>query len=859
MKKLAIAILVFVFLISLSKAEYLANPYPENNSYVPGGTINFSVIANQSVNLSSLKLFLIAQDAYEKNEPWQNFSMSCSAFNASHYICYKEILFSIVGSDTVEYFYFEGYDLNNQKINLANETHPLLFTLDRNPPVIDFIKPLNNSYVNASVNISVSVYDESSGLNESSVYIRINNGSWKKMNANDVFYYLADFSGFENNESVNLTVKATDLVGNEGNETIRVFVDKEYPSIEISKPEEASIFGLVRFEIKVSDVYSGIDLGSAKLYVSGLSQYMVCETQAQIICYTYFDTTLLKDGNYSFKFVIRDLAGNENSTVRIYEIKNSQPLIQILNENNYVSKDVEIKVLLNDPSQTLSDPKLRITNYTYDTGLLNMNYDQQNNYWYYYWKVSDLADGKYNVSVTSTDLQGRSFVDWREFYVDRVKPSISAVVPEYASNQTLISVIVDDEVRVSTNITLIFENFQVNPNCNLQLNNKRAVCNYKLDVSSLSNGLQSMRVVAYDKAGNKAEKDFEFIVDKEKPTLDYLLIVPSYSEVAENINFYVYASDNISGVASILLTTSLLGNAKSYEMRNFGNYWLATALLSDIGNYVVSITISDKAGNVNTYKNVGKVFIGPLSCGNGVCEENENYCNCKQDCYFECDYGNIDCGYGVPKCLSGYCGDGICMQYELETCRADCYFFVKGEVQTGQVEEERNESGSVPINLYNFLTDNFAIIALATIGVVALTSVMFFAKGSVSLRDFEEFFAEIKSSLLNLQPGAKLADEVRALVVMFEQLKKKSLADYYKLGMTVSQAQEFEAKLKKTDFYALEQRKIRIIESLQSRLKQLLLEKDQKTISRELMIIKEEWKGLEEIINEQKKILAKVK
>ena len=68
--------------------------------------------------------------------------------------------------------------------------------------------------------------------------------------------------------------------------------------------------------------------------------------------------------------------------------------------------------------------------------------------------------------------------------------------------------------------------------------------------------------------------------------------------------------------------------------------------------------------------------MGKLPCGNGVCDEEENYCLCPQDCEpISCPPGEvISCVSGIPECRpSTFCGDYFCGDDEdCKSCPEDC-------------------------------------------------------------------------------------------------------------------------------------------------------------------------------------------
>ena len=110
MKILFISLFVLVALpILVSSSPFLYNPLPLNNSLFSGGEIEFKInITEENLNSSSVTFHIISLDAYLQNESWENYTMNCSSYDTSKWICSKKLSFPVVGSDTTELFYFEA-------------------------------------------------------------------------------------------------------------------------------------------------------------------------------------------------------------------------------------------------------------------------------------------------------------------------------------------------------------------------------------------------------------------------------------------------------------------------------------------------------------------------------------------------------------------------------------------------------------------------------------------------------------------------------------------------------------------------------------------------------------------------------
>ena len=128
----------FLFLIPLAFSQpILFNPIPQNNSYVPGGPRNFTInITSENLNVSSVFLHIKAKDEVS----WATYQMECNNYTLQDWFCITPVPFEIVGSDTVELYYFEASDLDGNVGYNGTADSPLKLTVDKNPPTISWYR-----------------------------------------------------------------------------------------------------------------------------------------------------------------------------------------------------------------------------------------------------------------------------------------------------------------------------------------------------------------------------------------------------------------------------------------------------------------------------------------------------------------------------------------------------------------------------------------------------------------------------------------------------------------------------------------------------------------------------------------------
>ena len=123
--------LIFLLVISIALAEdttppEFSDPYPEDDSYVLGGDRTFSInITEDNLDTSTVKLYIKSIDSTE----WDTYSLTC--VDNGIWYCSATVSLDIVGSDTIEQFYFEANDTYDNYASYGNATNPLLSLVDK--------------------------------------------------------------------------------------------------------------------------------------------------------------------------------------------------------------------------------------------------------------------------------------------------------------------------------------------------------------------------------------------------------------------------------------------------------------------------------------------------------------------------------------------------------------------------------------------------------------------------------------------------------------------------------------------------------------------------------------------------------
>ena len=630
----------------------LVDPTPANNSYTGKGIVAFFVNSTSP----AVTMFVISDDAYINQEPWDNYTMSCSDGR-----CSRAVSFSIVGSDTLEYLYFEASD-ENGTTQLATPAAPLRFRIDRTFPQIIFNSPANNSYVSGTQNISVSVSDTISGVNVSSLAYSIGAG-WIPFNGVASF----DTTQFSNGQTVIVSVNATDNARNSGTVSVSVVADNAAPSISAVYPDGIVVKGVVSFNMTATDVVSGIN--RSFVTINGTDFQMSCSS----VCNATISTLAYTDGALSAVFRAYDNAGNSASSTVNFSVLNTPPPI-VLAPKGYSNTYPLITANLSNPDSIVTGVVLNITK----TNLTSVAMSCNPGFTLCSYQLPSWGEGVYELAAVAQNIVGHAINDSGTLTIDATMPGLTTSIPDVIKSAYSIGVQVADDNNDRNGVTLTILGNTQSFTCVPQ--GLTLYCSMYYNFGSINDGRYNATINATDLAGNSATYTKDVLVDRNPPLLLDTLVEPLNPEVGKGVLITAVLFDEGSDVASAnaIVTSSMLG-AQPYPLIREGPYnWSVSFFTSVAGSYNVALNATDENGNSVTFSNAGYFFMGDLNnCGNDVCDAEENYCLCPSDCAAQqCSYGQLSCVSGIPTCGTKSppgCGDNVCSVGEnCNTCSKDC-------------------------------------------------------------------------------------------------------------------------------------------------------------------------------------------
>ena len=226
--------------------------------------------------------------------------------------------------------------------------------------------------------------------------------------------------------------------------------------------------------------------------------------------------------------------------------------------------------------------------------------------------VSRLANGADTYFVYGNDTVGTIGISiTRTLTIDTIVPAVTITNPANGTNlssgtqafNVTINEINIDALRFSfSNVTGVA--FNVTPT------NVSGNWNANLDLTRLSEGRQTMTVLANDTAGNYNRTQFiDFVVDRTAPNITVLTPLPdrNFTRTADNQTFNITVRESLLTVGTVLFSfDNASGTNFNVTAVNQSGNWIASYNVSSLaeGAQVVTILANDTVGNYNRTVNI---------------------------------------------------------------------------------------------------------------------------------------------------------------------------------------------------------------------------------------------------------------
>ena len=339
---------------------------------------------------------------------------------------------SVLDDGTYELF-AEGVDF----LGMKGTSSSAIFSVDNTPPELSLTVPDEGNY-SGILELSATSSDGLSGV----LLVEFGYGSsggatgWVSGRETESGVWNGSFNTADIPDgSYNLSVRSTDLAGNQKvlmNVTLVVF-DNEGPSVEILRPTDGGSAGGV-FELSASSEDAGVGLARVE-FVYGpdgtVPDIVIPASQNQDGLWSgVLNTLTLTEGAYRLVVESVDLLGQRNSASVRFFVDNTPPEVSLTapGKGNY-SGILELSARAGDG---LSSVEVEF-GYSRSGGTVEWfdGTETRNGVWTGSLNTSELADGKYNLSVRATDSAGNenSSMDVVEILSDNTLPSVFLIDP----------------------------------------------------------------------------------------------------------------------------------------------------------------------------------------------------------------------------------------------------------------------------------------------------------------------------------------------------------------------------------------------------------------------------------------------
>ncbi|MFP3872426.1 MAG: S8 family serine peptidase [Candidatus Aenigmatarchaeota archaeon] len=320
-----------------------------------------------------------------------------------------------VGNDT-EYT-FEGIEDGEHTVEVKavdeagnSDTKGLTFMVDTTPPSVEITSPDEGElFSEDAVTVRWSSENEPTSIQKHELLL---NGEVEAVDEEgDLDSY--ELSGLEDGEYT-VKVSAEDEAGNVGEDSVSFMIDTQAPGLEISSPEEGSIFGEDSVTVEWVGTAHGSDIDHYEVQLDRGSWMDVEDDTA----HTFED---LQDGNHTAEVKAIDEAGNEALKDLNFVVDTKSPTIEIL-------EPLEDEMFCEDAIT------IRWTGEKEGTEIVKYEIRIDEGEWIDKEKVTEhtysgVEDGNHSVEVRVEDEAGNEAVDRVSFLLDTSKPVLEIVEP----------------------------------------------------------------------------------------------------------------------------------------------------------------------------------------------------------------------------------------------------------------------------------------------------------------------------------------------------------------------------------------------------------------------------------------------
>ena len=347
------------------------------------------------------------------------------------------------------------------------------FEVDNTAPSVVILSPKNGSVVSGIVNTTFVAWDaklvNASLIIDAGIPIDVTGTTSFTLNTTELL---------DGPHVIKLL--ASDLAGNDAETSIRIIIDNTPPTATLLTPANGSF---VSGTTNVTFSFRDDNLKSATLLLEGKIISDVTNKTFHL-----WNTTQATDGEHILMLIVIDKAGNSRTFEKTVTVDNTPPTAEIRKptENAYLRGSYGVVIYGYDANLDL------IELYVNETLVTTWNVSGTHTYT---WDTT--VDGTYPIKLLVKDKAENNITEIVTVIVDNTKPSVSITSPK-------------DGAELSGSVNINFTATDGNlDKVVLYINNATfdvtGETSYGWDTTAVGDGTHTIKLVAYDKAGNANE------------------------------------------------------------------------------------------------------------------------------------------------------------------------------------------------------------------------------------------------------------------------------------------------------------------------------------------------------------------
>jgi serine protease AprX len=351
----------------------------------------------------------------------------------------------------------------------------IVIVVDNTPPLAGINAPVDGAYVKDIISINVTGTD--TNFNRMELYINgILKQTWTESGTQTYDWNTHAYT----DGSCIIKLVVYDKAGNLETAETTVTIDNTPPSVTLISPSEDSV---VSRTVNVTFSFSDENLENATLLLDGKILSDITDKHFYL-----WNTTQTSDGEHILMLIVIDEAGNSRTFEITVTVDNTPPTAEIRKpiENTHMRGSYEVVIYGYDAN--LDVIEVYVNESLVDSWNVTGIYT-------YTWDTT--VDGAYQIKLLVKDKAENNITEIVTVIVDNTKPSVSITSPKDGAELS---------GTVNINFTATDDNLD---KVFLRINNATfdvtGETSYGWDTTAVGDGIHTIKLVAYDKAGNANE------------------------------------------------------------------------------------------------------------------------------------------------------------------------------------------------------------------------------------------------------------------------------------------------------------------------------------------------------------------